>query len=157
MPRDLFRLLLNERAEAHNYKKNGVLMSKPKLITFGTNAVPMPCADVRLGKEIISSVPISDNSHDMLYAQAGSPVELQRSHTGRMEITGLSKRSIGNVYEYSLAVSTGILVSGTVTGYSTRTATLGELATATTGGFGVTPLASLVLLDANGSILHIVL
>jgi len=156
MPRDLTRLFFTERAQAHQMKRTGELMSRVRLVALGADATLMPCADVRVSAHIVSNVPVTDNSHDLLYAQPGVPVELQRSATGRLEITGLSKRGTGNIYQYALTVSTGILVSGVTIGWRTRPVTLGELATAMDGGFGYTPLEAMVLINAGGTIVNVI-
>jgi hypothetical protein len=54
------------------------------------------------------------------------------------------------------ALTGGVLTSVATTGIKTRMVTLGELATATTGGFGETPLQAYVLTDFNGTILNII-
>jgi hypothetical protein len=116
VPRDLLRLLFDERVKARQERLHAELLTRVTLTVFGTNAVPMPCADVLLSTTILSAVPVADANHELLYAQPGSPVDLRRSATGRLEIVGLSKRGRGNVHTFTVAVSTGVVTPGQVYG-----------------------------------------
>jgi len=136
-------------------KRTGELMSRVRLVALGADATLMPCADVRVSAHIVSNVPVTDNSHDLLYASRVCPWSCSAGY-GRLEITGLSKRGTGNIYQYALTVSTGILVSGVTIGWRTRPVTLGELATAMDGGFGYTPLEAMVLINAGGTIVNVI-
>lgn len=162
MPRDLFRLYFNERYQASREELNGELLTTVTLKVFGANAVPMLVADVRISASILSSIPVAENNNELLYAQPGTPIRLQRSASGRLEITGLNKRGIGNITQYTMpiTITTGsgahVVVNpgGTslvsVVGFCIRTVTLGELATMTPGGFGETPLEALAIFNARG-------
>jgi len=162
MPRDLFRLYFNERYQAHREELNGELLTTVSLKVFGANTIPMLVADVRVSAHILSSVPVAENNNELLYAQPGTPIRLQRSRSGRLEITGLNKRGIGNITMYTMPVS---ITSGSgahvvvnpggvsfvsAIGFFVRTITLGELATATKGGFGETPLEALGIFNPFG-------
>ncbi len=153
MPRDLIRIWFAERVAGHSPELDGEILTRPTLAVFDTGGTLMPVATVRISSDIISAVPITDNSHDLLYAQPGTPVRLRRSPTGRLEITGLSKRAFGAVMRYTLDISTGVVTSGATTDFSTHQVTLGELATATSGGFGETPLAAIAIVNASGTII----
>jgi len=88
----------------------------------------MPCADVRVSAHIVSNVPVTDNSHDLLYAQPGCARGVAALGYRAPGDHRLSKRGTGNIYQYALTVSTGIL-SRRDLGWRTRPVTLGELAT----------------------------
>ncbi|HXH10791.1 MAG TPA: DUF1565 domain-containing protein [Alphaproteobacteria bacterium] len=169
MPRDLFRLYFHERYQSVREELNGELMTSVRQVVFGANAVPMLCADVRVSAHILSSVPVAENNNELLYAQPGTPVRLQRSNSGRLEITGLNKRGKGNITTYHVPItiqtagsltSVKIDVNGlsfvSVIGYFIRTLTLGELALATPGGFGETPLEAIAVFDAYGGVVGLV-
>ena len=95
---------------------------------------------------------------------------MTRSPSGRLEVTGISKRGYKNTYTYVIDIpvltpdcSTGgsALTPALVTfisaiGFSRRNTNLGELASVTSGGFGETPFYAVVLLDADGNILNVV-
>ena len=151
--RDLLRIYFAERAASVENVYHGELISPIRLLAFGTNAVLMPVADVRLSAAILSAVPVADNNHELLYALPGTPVDLRRSATGRLEIVGLSKRGTGDVQQYTMVVSTGVITSMTTIGWTLCPITLGGLASATSGGFDVTPLEALGLCFANGTLI----
>ena len=167
MPRDLLRQLLAERITAQHDTIRGEILTNPRLTIYDTANQAMHVADVMLtGATIVSSVPIAANNQDLLYATAGSPVRLRRSASGRLEIVGLDKRGIGNTYNYTVSMTlltsisalTAIIVtSGATSGFSTRALTYGELASATSGGYGTTPYGAWALVNGAGSIVNIVL
>jgi hypothetical protein len=170
MPRDYFRQLFDERVKAREAKITGETMSKFKLVPFDNAATLMHVADIKVSSDIVSNVPLATNNRELLYAAVGTPVELSRSPSGRLEVTGLSKRGFNQVYCYTMDMpvitadcsdSTSAIVPGVVTfvtalGFSRRGTTLGELATVTSGGFGETPFNAIVLLDADGNILNVI-
>jgi hypothetical protein len=170
MPRDYFRQLFDERVKAREGKITGETLSKFKLVPFDNAATLMHVADIKISNTIVSAVPLATNNRELLYAAIGTPVELTRSRSGRLEVTGLSKRGFNNVYCFSLDIPvltpdtsdggsalTPVVVTSLATlGFSRRNTTLGELATVTDGGFGETPLQAVVLLDADGNILNVI-
>jgi len=170
MPRDYFRQLFDERVKAREGKIIGETLSKFKLVPFDNAATLMHVADIKISNTIVSAVPLSTNNRELLYAAIGTPVEMTRSPSGRLEVTGLSKRGFNNVYCYTLdipvltldcsqsasAFTPATLTSLTTLGFSRRGTTLGELATATDGGFGETPFGAIVLLDPEGNILNVI-
>lgn len=168
MPRDLFRQLFLERAQATQQEFDAETVSRVRIIPYGTNGEGMPVVDIRYQTSIIPNVPISSNNHELLYAQTGTPIRVRRSITGRIEVVGLSKRKLGNVYTYTLTIPTplpvnsgttsgitdGILLSVAVSGFIVRTVTLGELESIS--GFGTTPLEALALFNASGGYIRLV-
>lgn len=166
MPRDLLRILLAERAQATIPEMDGEIISRFTLVPFDTGGTLMPVAEVRIGGDIISGVPVAANNQELLEAIPGTPVRLRRSQTGRIEIVGLSKRAFGNTYSFTLVLprslpttsgglitTSSILISGAVSGFSSRTVTLGELATIS--GFGFTPLEALALYNQSNTFLRL--
>ena len=106
MPRDLFRLYFNERYQASREELNGELITTVRFVdSFGANNIQMLCADVRVSASILNNVPVAENNRELLYAQPGTPIRLQRSRTGRLEITGLNKRTAGNITQYAMPVT----------------------------------------------------
>lgn len=170
MPRDLLRRLFDERDAAHKKEIHGEMISRFIFNPFDPAGTLMATADVRISGSIVSAVPLAANNRDLIYANPGTSVTLSRSETGRLEVTGLSKRGYGNIYTYSLvvpvitpmnsntgsALTAGAVTSVAVSGFSVSVATLGELASATSGGFGETPLQALLLRDAGGTILNVI-
>lgn len=170
MPRDYFRVLFDERIKAREGKITGETLSKFKLVPFDNAATLMHVADIKISNTIVSAVPLATNNRELLYAAIGTPVELSRSPSGRLEVTGLSKRSFNNVFCYTLdipvltpdasnsgsALTPALVTSIAVLGFKIRCSTLGELVLVTSGGFGETPLQAVVLLDAAGAILNVV-
>jgi len=145
-------VLLQERWQGQLQEFDGEILTRPTLTVFDTAGQLMPAADVRISSTIISAVPISDNSHDVLYAQPGTPVRVRKSPEGRLEITGLSKRGYGAVFQKNMTIYTGHIMSGTTINFTASQATLGELASATSGGFGETPLNAMLVRNAAGSV-----
>jgi hypothetical protein len=170
MARDIVRQLFRERNQAQHSTINGELISRFRLLPFDPQATLMPSADVRVSGQILSAIPMAHANRALLYAQPGQAVTLTRSPSGRLEVTGFSKRAYGHIYHYSVVIpeltpansNTGsvlqsaVVVSGQVSGFLVSVATLAELATGTDGGFGETPLQALLLKDADGTIINVV-
>lgn len=170
MPRDFFRQLFDERVKAREGKIIGETLSKFKLVPFDNAATLMHVADIKISTSIVSAVPLATNNRELLYAAIGTPVEMARSPSGRLEVVGLSKRGYKQTYCYTMSIPVltpdcsdagSSLTAGVVTfvsgvGFSQRGTTLGELASATSGGFGETPFGAIVLLDADGNILNVI-
>ena len=166
MPRDLLRQLLHERIDANRDTLRGQILTMPRFIPYDAGTAYMPVCDVLLeGTTIVSAVPIAAANQELRYATIGSPVRLSRSSTGRVEVIGLDKRGIGNVYNYTvsltplttLSAAVGIVVtSGATSGFSSRILTYGELASATTGGYGETPYGAWALTQADGTIINVI-
>ena len=165
MPRDLFRALIAERIAANQTTLRGQILTIPRSVIYGTVSQFLPVVDVLIaGGVIISSVPIAANNQVLLYATAGSPVRLLRSPSGRVEVVGLDKRGIGNTYAYSVNMTPFTstsgsmdisITSGATIGFSTRILNYGELASATSGGYGTTPYGAWALVNASGAIVNI--
>ena len=170
MPRDLLRRLFDERDAARKTELHGETVSRFVINPFDPAGTLMHTADVRISGSIVSAVPLAANNRDMIYANPGTAVTMSRSASGRLEITGLSKRGFGNIYTYDItipiltplnsntgsALSGGAVVSASVSGFLISICTLGELQSATSGGFGTTPFEALLLKDANGTIINVI-
>jgi hypothetical protein len=170
VPRDYFRQLFDERVKARKPEIVGETVSPFVIVPFDNAATLMHVADVSISGTIVSAIPLHMNNRDLIYANPGTPVKMDRSASGRLEIVGRAKRGFNAIYSYTLsipvltpdasnsgsALTGGVLTSVATTGIKTRMVTLGELATATTGGFGETPLQAYVLTDFNGTILNII-
>jgi len=142
MPRDMLRVLLAEHTRAEKTELTGQVLSQVTLLPYDTNGEIMPCVHVAVnmpsGVHIISSVPIAANNLTLQHVGLGSPVILKRSRTGRVEVVGLDKRTPGFIYNYQFTVSTGVMVSGNVSGFSPRVLNYAELASFTSIGYGQT-------------------
>lgn len=163
MPRDLLRQLITERALATRVEIQGEIVSGFRLVEFDTNKVLMPCANVKIDQQIIENVPVAANNRELLEAQPGTPVTLHRSASGRLEITGLSKRAFGNRFSYTMTIPRSIplnsgvpvfisslpVLSVAVSGFFVRSIQLDELETIS--GFGVTLFQAFALFDVNGN------
>jgi hypothetical protein len=161
--------MFDERDAARRTELHGETMTRFVLTPFDPAGTLMPVADVMISATLISSVPLAANNRELLYSNPGTPITLARSASGRLEVTGLSKRGYGNVFTYNVTVpeitpmaSDGgsnlaslVLTSVAVSGFTVSVATLGELATATTGGFGETPLEALLIKNPDGTIFSV--
>lgn len=144
-------------------------MSSVTLIPYDVAGTLMPVAHVVMntptGITLICNVPVAANNQEMRHAALGSPVRLKRSRTGRLEIIGLDKRAPGTLYNYVLNISTAVVTSGAITvsgginsagnvsSLSAHLITLGGLASATSVGFGVTPLQAIGLYNASNTLI----
>lgn len=167
---DYLRKLFDERTNARRTELVGEIISRFHLTPFDPQGTLMPTADVRLSGQILSAIPLAANNRDLLYAQPGTAVTLARSGSGRLEVTGLAKRGFGTIFTYTLtvpeltpansgtnsALATTVLVSTSMSGFLVSICTFGELASATSGGFGQTPFEALLLKNASGTILNVI-
>lgn len=164
MPRNVLRELLTQRVKANRIQLNGEIISSFRLLQLGTNTTLMPVADVRISGDIIRDIPAAANNKELLEAQPGTPVTLTKSDSGRIEITGLSKRAFGDIYTYKLKIPRTIpltsanpvtvpptLISVVVSGFILRKITLGELETVS--GFGITQLEGTGVFNQDGQFL----
>lgn len=170
MPRDSLRQLFDERIKARKPEIVGETVSPFTIVPFDNAATLMHVADVQISGTIVSAVPLHMNNRELQYAAPGTPVKLARSNSGRLEIIGRAKRGFNAIYAYTLSIPVltpdasntnsalfgAILTSVGITGYKTRQVTLGELATATSGGFGETPLQAYVLTTVDGTIVNVI-
>ena len=166
MPRDQLRALIAQRIDANRETIRGEILTLPRLVIYDTANQSLPVVDVLLaGVVIVSAVPIAANNHELLYALPGSPVRVQRSATGRLEVVGLDKRGIGNTYTYTVSMTpltatssmtVFVITSGATSGFTTRVLTYGQLASATSGGYGTTPYGAMGLFNAAGSLVNLV-
>ena len=160
MPRDQFRLLMQEFHRAEEPDKVGQLASPVILLPYDATGALMPVAHVVMntptGITLVCHVAVAANNQEMRHAALGSPVRLKRSRTGRLEIVGLDKRAPGTLYNYTLNLSTAVMTSGNVSALTTRVVNLGELASVTSVGFGQTPLAAVAMYDASSNVVTIV-
>ena len=108
------------------------------------------------GIVLVCNVPVAANNKVMEHAALGSPVRLKRTRTGRLEIVGLDKRVPGTLYNYTVAISTGVVTSGNVSAVSGRTLTYGELASATSAGYGATPYGAIGVFNGSSTLLMLV-
>ena len=160
MPKDLLRILLAEHTRANQEDMVGQIMSRVRLLPYDSMGGLMPVAHVVLntptGIVLICNVPVAANNKVMEHAALGSPVRLKRSRTGRLEIVGLDKRAPGTLFNYTVAISTGVLTSGNVSAVSGRALTYGELASATSFGYGQTPYGALGVFNGSSTLLMLV-
>ena len=130
---------------------DGKTLSRPILnVGDGNNVTYGIDVDIADGK-ILRNVPIAPGNNSMLYAEAGSAVTLSRSKTGRIEITGFSKRLPGKYKR--VPVTMPVFDFGIPTyeddpeideSYVSRPLTLEELSTLGEA-FGLTPLGAIAV------------
>lgn len=160
MPRDQFRILLQEHSRAEQQDMTGQIMSQVVMLPYDSNGELMPTAHVAInmptGIIIVSHVPIAANNKELGHAAMGSPVRLRRSRTGRLEIIGLDKRAPGTVYNYTLNLSTMVTTSGNVSGFSAYPLTYIQLTSFTSIGYGQTPFGALGMFDPSGNLIAFV-
>lgn len=155
MPRDMLRLLLQETVRAEQDMMTGTIASQVILLPYDVAGIVMPTAHVIMntagGIKLVCHIPIAQNNQELRHAVIGSPVQIQRSRTGRLEIVGLAKRDPGTVLNYTMNLSTASMISGNVSALSAHAVTLGELASVTSVGFGQTPLAAVGIFNFSGT------
>ncbi len=160
MPRDQFRLLMQEFHRAEEPDKVGQLASPVILLPYDATGALMPVAHVVMntptGITLVCHVAVAANNQEMRHAALGSPVRLKRSRTGRLEIVGLDKRAPGTIHNYTLRLSSAELVSGNVSALTTRVVTYGELASVTSTGYGQTPFGAVAMYGATSNLISIV-
>lgn len=168
MPRDLLRQLFEQQTAARKTQMYGRTLTKFVLTPYDPLGQLMPVADIEVSGMILSGVPLSANNRELLYTNAGTPVALTRSITGRVEVTGVSKRGGTATYMYMMtmpqltpetsggisALSPGSLISMGSIGFSTRRSTIGDLGTIG-DGFGTVPLETSLLIDLEGAIIRV--
>lgn len=115
--------------------------------------------DVDIGKEeVLRNVPVATNNRDILYATQGMPVNLTRQGNNKYAITGLSKKTIGNMTIFEVTFSDDSLVitvsEPVVTGFSIRPLTYEELDTY--GDYGTIPYGARGRFNADGSLDYII-
>jgi hypothetical protein len=97
--------------------------------------------DVDIGEEeTLTGVLIASNNAELIYAEQGKGVTLQKSLTGTYTITGFTKKTIG-YYHYtyvSFAEDVTTIVRDEYKGFKYRRLTLGEIGTL--APFGTFPL-----------------
>ena len=160
MPRDLLRQLLQETARAEQNDLVAQTASTVTLLPYDTTGALMPVVHVVMntptGIVLLCNIPVAANGQEMRHAALGSPVRLKRSRTGRIEVVGLDKRAPGTLYNYTLTISTGALVSGNTSAITTRLLRYEELASATSTGYGETPFGAIGVFNQSSTLLGFV-
>lgn len=118
----------------------GKVLSRPnRLATDGTAIVYV--VDVDIGKGVIlRNVPIARNNRELIFADAGNPVTLERSANGRYEIVGLSNEMPGTYTQFTVNLSTFAFGPVVDLSLTSRPLTLEELSIY--GTFGLIPLGA---------------
>jgi len=114
--------------------------------------------DVDIGEEdVLRGVPIAVNNRDVLYADIGKPVALERMPNGKFAIVGLAKsiQSTTHIIYVSFEESIGEVVGDELTGYTIRALTYEELYTY--GGYGVVPYGCYGRFDQEGNLLALII
>lgn len=116
----------------------GKILTRPRLQKTDGTEITWSC-DVRITgyDDPLLNVPIAMANRELVYAEAGSAVELTRSLSGRFEITGFSKRMPGRRTRIGVDIDIGSTSTDPDTTLNARPLTYGELATF--GGYGNVP------------------
>lgn len=95
--------------------------------------------DPRTGEEAVlplKNVPISKGNREVIYAEAGAAVTLERSESGRFEITGFAKRAPGTYIRVCLDLETGFIGEPEHIGIGSRPLSYEELGSLGLQGYG---------------------
>lgn len=133
----------------------GEVVSRPVLVNRTDGSQLTYSVDVRISgyDQILSSVPLAMANKELIYAEAGCAVTLARNSTGKLEVTGFSKRKPGR--RVRVAVDVAALLSGppldvTVTARPLTYEELGTLG----GGYGTVPYGAFGLFR-GGSLVEV--
>lgn len=124
---------------------------------FDTSSQYTYACDVDIGTdEVLRNVPVATNNRDIIYAQEGMPVALQKMGPNKYAITGLSKKCIGDTHILTMTFgdSFGTIISTTIVGYSYRLLTYGEIGNLY-GGYGDMPYGARGKFNHDGTLLEI--
>lgn len=132
----------------------GKVLSRPALLATDGSAL-IYVVDVDIGNgQILRNVPIPRNNRDLVFADAGNAVTLQRTANGFYQIIGLSPEMPGtytvfevDLEEYSFGEATDLTLKS-------RVLTLGELSVY--GTFGQIPFGAIGIFQ-GGTLLEITL
>lgn len=113
--------------------------------------------DVDIGAdEVLRNVPVATNNRDIIYAQEGMPVALQKMGPNKYAITGLSKKCMGNTHilRMSFTDSFGTIIDITNVGFIYRPLTYGEIG-AIFAGYGDVPYGVRGKFDYDGNLVEL--
>lgn len=133
--------LMQATVDANETVLEGKTLTRPTLLATDGVAV-IYVVDVNIGqKDPLRNVPISRNNRELLYADAGTAVQLERSASGQWEITGLADEMPGTYISFTVDLST--FAFGPVTDFSTASRLLTYAELATYGGYGIVPYGAI--------------
>jgi hypothetical protein len=147
--------MMQYQANKNLFTITGTILTRPTLM-YGDSTSLTYCADVDVGitgYDFMSSqqvnmplknVPISQASHDLIYADVGMPVTLTRSHSGKFEITGFAKTKTGTYHRLPVCLDRNEIGTPVDISMSTHILTLAELQDYA-GGFGSCPFGAYAL------------
>ena len=114
--------------------------------------------DVDIGQpEVIRSVPVASNNREIVYAEQGKAVALQKMGSGKWCIVGLAKtcRGLGHVMYVSFEEDLARITRDEFTGHIIRPLTYGELGTLVGGGYGALPYGAQGRFTPSGALIEI--
>jgi hypothetical protein len=114
--------------------------------------------DVDIGQpEVLRGVPVAANNREIIYAEQGKAVALQRTGDNKWVIAGLAKssRGLGHIIYMSFADDIATVVRDGWLGQITRPLTYGELGSLTGGGYGALPYGAQGRFAPDGSLIEI--
>jgi hypothetical protein len=106
-------------------------------------------------EQVLQGVPIASNNRDIIYAQEGKAVALQKMGNGKWAIAGLAKssRGLGHIMYVTFQDDIAQIASEGWHGYVYRPLTYGELAIY--GGYGVLPYGCRGKFAQDGTLIEI--
>lgn len=147
--------IVQAQIEDHKTRIEGRILTRPALL-YGDATQLTYAADVDIGQtgtdpntheEVVlplKNVPIAPGNRNLIYADVGAAVTLERSASGRYEIVGFAKRAPGTYIRVCVDLETGALGPVQSIGISSRPLTYEELSTLGPG-YGTTPYGAIGL------------
>lgn len=116
--------------------------------------------DVDIGnEEVLTCVPIATNNRDVIYAEQGKGVNLQKMNNGKWAVSGLSKTLNSTIHYIFLTLIDDMFVitGGKLIGFVFRPLTYGEISSVVIPpGYGTLPYGTQGKFKADGTFVEIV-
>lgn len=155
--------LLSAQVKDASKTLNGKILTRPTLLVTDGISIIYAC-DVDIGLKdpagndqvaslidryntVLRNVPVARANYDLLYADVGAAVKLERSLSGQYTITGFSDERPGTYIRIPVdldELTIGVIEDLTITA---RPLTLGEFLTY--GGFGSVPLGAIAVFEGS--------
>lgn len=145
--------IIQAEVETKKTTLEGKILTRPMLL-YGDAENLTYAADVDIGEtgrdpntgnEVVmplKNVPIAAGNRELIYAEAGAAVTLERSESGRFEIVGFAKRGPGTYTRVCLNLETGFVSEVEHIGIDSRPLTYEEIGTLAAQGYGSLPYGS---------------
>jgi hypothetical protein len=147
--------IIQAQISSHTTRIEGKILTRPELL-YGDATQLTYAADVDIGQTgrdpntgeeavlPLKNIPIAPGNRDLIYADVGAAITLERSASGRYEIIGFAKRAPGTYTRVCVDLATGALGPQESIGLSSRPLTYEELSTLG-AGYGTTPYGAIGL------------